>query len=360
MSILKNLPFHLVILCFAINSCKQKGSETNISSKDKMNSMTANYEKQKVSVMQLKYSDFNREIISNGKLVSIKKADLKFRSIENVIEIYVKNGDRVENGQIIAKLDNFNLFHALKQSQDQLEQTKIDMQDVLLSQGYNIRDTALVPESNMKTARGRSGFDKAQIELEMAEYNLRASVLRAPFSGVVADLFSKENNLSNQNEKFCSIIDDSHFEAEFPILESELASVKQGQTVRIIPYSFKEIEAKGEIIKINPVVDQNGMVKVDAICNNLNHKLFEGMNIKIIIEEKVPHQLFIPKQAVVLRSEKQVVFLYKSGRAKWVYIKTGLENISSFVVTEGLHEGDSVIYEGNLNLAHDSEVEFDN
>lgn len=80
------------------------------------------------------------------------------------------------------------------------------------------------------------------------------------------------------------------------------------------------------------------------------------MNIKIILEERVPHQLVIPKQAVILRSEKQVVFTFASDRAKWVYVKTGLENISSFSITEGLQEGDSVIYEGNLNLAHDAGV----
>ena len=79
---------------------------------------------------------------------------------------------------------------------------------------------------------------------------------------------------------------------------------------------------------------------------------------KLSLRKKLPHKLVIPKQAVVLRSEKQVVFTYSAGKAKWVYVKTGLENISSFVVTEGLVAGDSVIYEGNLNLAHDSGVEI--
>lgn len=356
MNTLKTLLFQLVILCLTIYSCKQKGSDTNTSSDDKKESVAVNEDKQKVSVMVLRYGDFNKEIISNGKLIALKKADLKFRSSENVTAVYVKNGDRVVQGQVIAKLDNFVLSNTLKQSRNQFERAKIDLQDVLISQGYNIRDTATIPESTMKTARVKSGYDKAESDLEMAGYNLRASVLKAPVSGIVANLFSKENNLSNQSEKFCTIIDDSRFEAEFPVLENELASVKQGQSVRIIPYSFNDLVVKGEITKINPVVDQNGMVKVDAVCNNTGNKLFEGMNIKIVLEERVPHQLVIPKQAVVLRSERQVVFTYKAGKAMWVYVKTGLENISSFVITEGLAEGDSVIYEGNLNLAHEAGV----
>lgn len=355
MNALKVMSFHWVLFCLIITSCNQKRSET-ITEEDEKEYAVVNEDKQKVTVMVLRYCDFNKEIISNGKLVAFKKADLNFRSSENVTVVYVSNGDRVVKGQVIAKLDDFILTNTLKQTLNQVERAKIDLQDILLSQGFNNKDIDNVPEKIFKTARIKSGIDKAESDLEMAEYNLCASVLRAPISGIVANLFSKENNLSNQGEKFCTIIDDSQFEAEFPVLESELASVRKGQTVRIIPYSFGDVTVKGEITKINPVVDQNGMVRVNAVCNNTGQNLFEGMNIKIILEERVPHQLVIPKQAVVLRSEKQVVFTFASGRAKWVYVKTGLENISSFSITEGLQEGDSVIYEGNLNLAHDAGV----
>ena len=340
-----------------ISSCVQKGKgSSSEEEKEKKEVIPENADKQKVSVMTLRYGDFNNEIISNGKLVAPRKADLKFRSSENVTAVYVKNGDRVSKGQVLAELDKFTLTNTLKQVRDQFERTKIDLQDVLISQGYSGSDTTKIPASTLKNARVKSGYGKSKVDLEVAEYNLNAATLRAPFDGVVANLFSRENNLSNQSDKFCTIIDDSQFEAEFPVLESELVSVRQGQQVKIMPYSFNDLEVPGEIRKINPVVDKNGMVTTNAICGNPDHKLFEGMNVKIIIQERVPHQLVVPKQAVVLRSEKQVVFTYQSGQAKWVYVKTGMENTSSFVVNEGLNEGDSVIYEGNLNLAHDAGV----
>ena len=192
-----------IFLLIINSSCKQKGSETSNLIIDKNDSTIVNEDKQEVSVMVLRYGDFNKEIISNGKLIALRKADLKFRSPENVVAVYVKNGDRVEKGRVIAKLDDFTLSNALKQSSDQFEKTKIDIQDVLLSQGYDINDTANIPERIMKTARIRSGYDHAKANMEMAEYNLRASVLKAPFSGIIADLSLKENNLSNQSEKFC-------------------------------------------------------------------------------------------------------------------------------------------------------------
>ena len=42
--------------------------------------------------------------------------------------------------------------------------------------------------------------------------------------------------------------------------------------------------------------------------------------------------------------------------AQWVYVETGMENSESYVVTDGLQEGDSVIYDGNVNLAHETPI----
>lgn len=348
-----------VLLLGVLINCSSCGAKADSNKEEGQETIAANDEEQEVAALPLKYGDFNKEIISNGKLMAVEKADLKFRSAENLASVLVKNGDRVSKGQTIAKLDHFSLTNTLKQSRNQFEQAKIELQDVLIGQGYNIKDTASIPVGTFKAAKVKSGYDKAMADLEMAEYNLKASVLQAPFSGVVANIASKENNQSNPSDKFCTVIDDSRFEAEFPILESELGAVKIGQTVRILPFSSDEKnEVKGQIVKINPVVEANGMVKVNAVCSNVNHQLFEGMNVKVVVENKVPHCLVIPKQALVLRSEKQVVFTLEGGRAKWKYVKTVLENISSFSITEGLKEGDVVIYKGNLNLAHDAKVKL--
>jgi RND family efflux transporter MFP subunit len=353
----KILPFlfHLLISNVFLNSCTYSGGQERII-QEKINMTSQNVDKQIVSVFPLHNNVFKKEVITNGKLLALNKADLMFRTSENLVEIYVKNGDRVVKGDSIAKLDNFTLTNIYKQSILQFDKAEVDLQDIIMSLGFNANNIDLMSDKIMKTARSRSGIDKAQSDLEIAEYNLKAAVLTSPFPGIVANLFLKENNFYNQGVKFCTIIDDSKFEAEFPVLESELSFVKIGQTVRIIPYSLNGITVEAKIIKLNPLVDQNGMVKVSAICKNNDNKLFEGMNVKIIIEEDVPNQLIIPKQALVIRGDKQVVFTYAGGKAKWVYVKTGLENTSSFSIIEGLHEGDSVIYEGNSNLVHDAAV----
>jgi membrane fusion protein (multidrug efflux system) len=82
------------------------------------------------------------------------------------------------------------------------------------------------------------------------------------------------------------------------------------------------------------------------------------MNVRVILEQRIPDQVIIPRSALVLRSGREVVFTYEPNEqlAKWKYVTIAYENEDQLAVSEGIEAGDLVIYEGNLNLAHDAEV----
>lgn len=82
------------------------------------------------------------------------------------------------------------------------------------------------------------------------------------------------------------------------------------------------------------------------------------MNVRVSIQRSLGKQLVIPKEALVLRSGKQVVFTLVDGKAHWNYVATGLENTGFYTIVEGLKEGDVVITGGNINLAHESPVKL--
>ncbi len=313
-------------------------------------------EQTQVKVIKLRKGTFASEIMANGTIAATHKADLYFQTNEVVKQVFVKNGDRVAKGQKIASLDLFKLNNALQQASDNLEKSKLELQNVLIGQGYSLKDTTNIPKEVMRIAKTRSNYVQIHIQYEMSAYNLKNAVLYAPFSGVVANLFSKEQNQPTNGQAFCTIVDNTAPEVIFQVLESELAILKSGDKVVVSPYSFADYSVVGKIVEINPVVDKNGMVRVKAQLTAATNKLFDGMNVNIRVQKAVSNQLIIPKKALVLRSNRQVVFTLRDGKAMWNYVKTGLENSSEFVITEGLTEGDSVIYEGNINLAHEAPV----
>lgn len=346
-------PVCCLLSLIMLGSCGKKEKE---SADESGVSIVLPEETNEVVVMRLEYTDFRHELIANGTVSSQNKADLRFQTQENVAAIYVKNGDKVGKGQKIAMLDQFKLQNSLVQAKDNLERARLDLQDVLIGQGYAIGDTAKVPKEVLKLAKVKSNYDQSEIQYNLAEYNYRNSVLYAPFDGVVANLFTKLYNTPNASEPFCTIIDNNRPEADFMVLESELPVIRMGDKVEISPFSVSDYTCEGRVTEINPVIDKNGMVRVKAVISNPGNKLFEGMNIRVKLQRSLGKQLVIPKEALVLRTNKKVVFTYTNGMAKWVYVQTGLENSTGYVITEGLNEGDSVIYEGNINLAHETPV----
>ena len=301
-------------------------------------------ESNEVTVKVLKRATFEHELVSNGKVTAGAMADLRFETTGVVAHIYVKNGDPVRKGQKLAELDKFRLKNKTAQAKDALEKAELELQDVLIGQGYPVGDASKVPA------------DQSLAQYELAAYEEEHATLVAPFDGVVANLFSKPFNEASTSEAFCSIIGTQGMEVDFTVLESELPLIKSGDKVIVTPYSDAGFRQEGRITQINPLVDDKGMVKVKAAVNGKG-RLFSGMNVRVNVHRSLGGQLVIPKSAVVLRSGKQVVFTLKDGKAQWNYVQTGLENAESYsMADDALKEGDTVIVTGNVNLAHEASV----
>ena len=148
-------------------------------------------------------------------------------------------------------------------------------------------------------------------------------------------------------------------EADFTVLENELAFIRMGDKVVITPYAGGDA-FEGSVSEINPLVDANGMVKVKAVTDNQQRIPVDGMNVSILIKRQIDHKIIIPKSAVLPRQGKKVVFVYQKGKAMWRYVTTGYENSTEVSVEEGISPGDTVIYDNNLGLSHMNTVVIEN
>ena len=373
-------------LLFCLSACGGEKKDTD-ATQDSVETVLPD-EANEVTIMTLKQTEFNHELISNGKLSARKLVDLRFESAEPIARIYVKNGDRVNKGQKIAELaTHFGLFESAEpiariyvkngdrvnkgqkiaelatfrltnktaQAKDALEKARLELKDVLIGQGYMLEDSAKVPPATLNLARVKSGYDLALAQYQLAQYEEQNATLIAPFDGIIANLFAKQENVASTTDAFCTVIDPHSLEASFTVLESELPLIQNGDKVEVTPFATTSLKTEGRISEINPLVDENGMVQVKAAVNDKG-KLFEGMNVRVSVQRSLGKQLVVPKTAVVLRSGKQVVFTLVDGHAYWNYVRTGLENADSYTLLEGLKEADVVITSGNINLAHESPV----
>jgi len=137
----------LILMVFSCTNSKKSKEEKETTSKIAQNKPA------EVKTFKLKFSTFSYELVSNGIVSALRKADLKFQSSENVANIYVKNGDYVSKSQKIASLEQFKLENAFEQAKDNLARAELELQDVLIVQGYSLNNKAAIPEDVMKIAR---------------------------------------------------------------------------------------------------------------------------------------------------------------------------------------------------------------
>ncbi len=312
---------------------------------------------------------------ATGLIRTPAQSKLSFRIGGTISQILVHNGSVVLEEQVIARLDDRDQRLALRISQDQLAEAMVQLRALIAEYGGTELDTANLKPNARAFVLTKSGYYKAQTTLAQARQQLDYTLLRAPYAGTVANLTAKSYNFITSYEPFCTLLSRAGLLVEFSVLESELATVKVGQPVRISPVAMPERTYTGQVSEINPFVNAQGLVLVKARINRPDQYLFEGMNARIFIERRMPNQLVIPKSAVVERSGRKVVFTVDNGtanpgranpgranpsRAKWNYVTIAHENDTEVAISEGLKPGDRVIISGNLNLAHDAPVRVQN
>lgn len=346
--------FSIISLLLFICCSKSKISTNNEIAKKKY--LT---EKNEVEAIVLKKSSFDKEIVSNGKLISLNKNSLRFEVDGKLEKLYVSDGFSVKKGQILAQIMPFKYQQAFASSEINLKKATLELTDMLVGRGFDINQKESIPEAIYNMASLRSGYTEALHQIKNTRFELAATRLIAPFGGKVASISIKEQEHVSPGSELMILIDDSVFEVEFYLIESEIKEITLNDNVEILPFAVGSTY-KGKISAINPIVEKNGTVLVKAIVKN-NGKLIEGMNVRIRIIEQIKQQLVVPKSAVMLRDNQEVLFKIVAGKAFWTYVQTTNENSFSYSLvahpdksSATLEAGDTVIVSGNQNLAHDS------
>lgn len=311
-----------------------------------------------VQVARVVRKPFTSHIISNGNVLSAQELPLAF-SGQGVIErITVTNGASVSAGQLLASLKNEEQRLTVAEAENQLAESQVEVNDQLLTQGGQRGDTTSVSKDVFKYIKLRSGYNKALLALRKAELELAKTFLYAPIDGVVANLSLSSNRQTPTDKPFCTLIGRDEIVVKCRILETELASVQIGQTAQVTPIGQQDRIYQAEVTGINPIVDAHGLIEVTLGINRADSNLLSGMNVRTVIERKFQFQTVAPRTAVLKRGDRNVIFTYVDGQAKWNYVDIGEENEKEVVVLTGIQVGDQVITSGNQNLAHDARVKI--
>lgn len=226
----------------------------------------------------------------------------------------------------------------------------------------NLLDRAVIDllanRSRKEIIASTTGVTDAQLDLRLAELAIEHTKIRAPFDGFVIGLGVLENGSVNQGVELMGLVSLDSLSVEANILEMELNLIEEGTEAKIELVALPREQFIGVVKTISPVLDrETGTCMIQIGIANPDHRIKPGMFAYIAINTEVfENRLLIPRDALLIRDSRKVVFVHEQGRAKWRYIQTGLETNEAIEVIDGLEEGYQLIVSGNFSLAHDAEV----
>ncbi len=307
-------------------------------------------------------------VSAEGQAAALREAPLHAEVAGPVIEVSVREGDFVAAGDVIARIDPAEYELNRKEAQGALEQAEASYQDLTL--GDDAIDDPELLEARQAQARIRSGLVGAEARLEKAVRDIEKTTIRAPYSGRIANLVVDVGTRLMINDSVAKVVDLSSVDVDVQVLESEIAALDVGRDATVAFTAFPGEQFLAEVLTVNPVVDPVSHVgRATVRLRNPGARILPGMHARVRIAGRLfEDRVSVPKDAIVERSRREVVFVFEpesegadTGRAKWRYVTTGLENEDAVEVvpsedTDMVDEGDIVLVGGHTTLTHDAMV----
>ena len=281
-----------------------------------------------------------------------------------VTHILVKAGDRVKPGQTLAVLASPDFGQAQAdarraQSDFALAEKNLNRLRELYAAGVSSRKEMITAEADYARAEAELARASGKIRLygggsESVDQNL---ALASPIDGIVVERNInpaqelRPDQLANSPATFV-ITDPSHLWVQLDATESQLASLKRGQTVRLRSSAWPEETFEATVETISDFIDPaSRTVKVRGSVVNRHRKLKGEMFVTAELPDVVRAGLQVSERALVLSGGRYYVFVEESpGRFAWNEVE--VEGVRDGVagVVSGVDLGQKVVVEGTLLL----------
>ena len=295
--------------------------------------------------------DFVLTVAASGRTEAKRRVDLAPRVGERVTKVHVTEGDWVSQGKVLAELDSRPFEIALTESRAALSNAEADAEVRLMD------DADASPEKRELVAH-RSGLTSARQQVARAELDLESTRLTAPFAGYISQVSVATGTLVRANEPIFALVDISTVRFPAEVLESSFGRLQVGSSAAL---SFPALPGRvftGVVTALSPEIDSDRGTGVAYIDIKNPHGLIKpGMFAEAeIAANTYENRISVPREAVLERERRLLVFKSVNDRAEWQYVETGLETDERIEITSGLAPGDTVLVEGHLTLAHAAPV----
>lgn len=324
---------------------------------------------------------------ASGQITTANNISVTMQSSGVVKEVFVKNGDRVVQGQILATLtldaasqqkqaSAYASYLSAKNSLDSANAKYNSLQNTLFVANQKFINDAVARnlatndptyiEENATWLQAEADYknqataiSSAQSSLVAASLNLSqlSSTITAPAAGIIkgltitpgaiVTLSSSNSNSISTSQVLGSIYQQGPIQAQVNISEIDSVLVAEGQKVTMTLDAFPELTFTGKVVSINTNgVVSSGVTTYPAVItfDSGNDHIYPNMGVNAKIITKVSDNvLLVPSVAISSQNKQFTVRVLQNGNVQKIAVATGSSSDTETEITSGLSEGDTVI-----------------
>ncbi len=330
---------------------------------------------------------------SSGYVTARRAATVSSKVTGKVIEVLVEEGMKVEQGQVLARLDDTNVQASLHLAEAQLEsarkalaETRVRLKEAEqeLQRQSDLVKNRIATQADYDHAEAAALALKARIEQQSADVivaerqlatwqqQLDDTVIRAPFAGIVTSKNAQPGEMISPvsagggftRTGICTIVDMQSLEIEIDVGESYINRVEPGQAAEAVLDAYPDWKIPCKVIAIIPTADrQKSTVKVRVGFDKLDPRILPDMSIKVAFREAEANGstgpapgVLVPKSAVRQQDGRDIVMVVADARAERRAVTVASQAGEDAVVSAGLTAGERVILDPPAALKDRSPV----
>lgn len=315
---------------------------------------------------------------ASGYVTARRQATVSSKVTGKVVEVMIEEGMKVEEGQVLARLEDingrrqFDLISAqLDSAKSSLSEIRVRINEAELNLkrtrrlvAENITDQAALDrdQATLEALRARLASQQDQVAvaertLALERQNLEDLVIRAPFTGVAISKNAQPGEMISPNSAgggftrtgISTIVDMSSLEIEVDVSESYLNRVKPGMKLGAVLDSYPDWTIPGFVITTIPAADrQKATVKVRVGFDQLDPRILPDMGVKVSFYEDSdgtrPERIFAPRAAITRDGTDDVAFVVVDRKVKRSVVKLGpVQEGDDTSIESGLQPGQVVV-----------------
>ncbi len=265
-------------------------------------------------------------------------------------KIFVRSGQNVRVGQVLAKIDDAILRRNLAEIENSL-----GLAEELFQKQKKLREQNVGTEVQFLESKNRR--DGLVASKETLVTQLSKFTVRSPISGKIDEIFPNTGEMASPSSPFARIVSTNSLYVNAEVSEAFYKSVSIGDSIEA--YFGTTGQREGLVVSYigNYINPGNRTFKIGAALPNGNYPPNTITIIKVR-SEYVPNAIVVPSNVLQSDLKGYYVYIVKGKKASKVYVKIGSFYDGQSVITEGIFIGDEIVSKGYRTLSDDATVKI--